>query len=102
MYAPIYLNDSPLSKEVVRVAQQRALIQKGIHVSKINSFRPPVDSAVLDGEGLFRTTVRGSLVLQIPEAAHDLKFRLMGCSHVKETGQRGLGTTLIRLRSYCW
>lgn len=56
--------DRPLpSKEVVRVGQQRALVQEGIRKLNTYSFRSPPGTAVLDSERLFRITFGGSQVL---------------------------------------
>lgn len=45
-------NDSQLSKEAVRVAMQRALLQKSIRVSNATIHQSPAVAAALDSEDL--------------------------------------------------
>lgn len=72
--ARISLVDALLLKEVVRVAQQRALAQESVRVSDGHSFETSVGEAVLNNDGLFLLSIGGSRIQWIPEHAREIKF----------------------------
>ena len=61
----------------------------------------PYGTATVDAEGLLRVVHQGRRVLWIPEAADELKKRLLVCAHMKDAGHRGVDATLERLRGHC-
>lgn len=57
-----------------RAAEQRSSSQRVILAPGTTTLQIPVGLAVSEHEGLFRITISITLLLWIPEAAHELKF----------------------------
>lgn len=85
----------------MRVAQERALVVE-IIASSTTSFQSPVGPVVLDHEGMFHSVIGSSQILWAPESAGDLKFRIMVCAHMLNTGHRSTVASLTRLQTHCW
>ena len=86
------------SKAVVRQAQQKTLATDG---TEVQSYESAVGLAVLDDQGLFRSHARGRHVLCIPDSDNQLQVRLMICAHMRDSEDRGVAATLVRLQEFC-
>ncbi|CAM9248378.1 unnamed protein product, partial [Sphacelaria rigidula] len=94
VYSPCEADGLLPSLDVIRTAQRKT-VGDGIHY-----FPSTFGQATLADDGLFRVRV-GSSDLWVPSDDKVLQTRLIGCTHRRSAGHRGVAPTLFRLKEYC-